>query len=83
MHVHQNAIFMCAPALPYVAACLAVSLDTHSKIQYNRRRDKDVNLSLKEEGWLVLRFWESDIETDIGRVVEAVREALYRRRDSK
>ena len=59
------------------------TLDTHSKIQYNRRRDKDVNLSLKEEGWLVLRFWESDIETDIGRVVEAVREALYRRRDSK
>lgn len=54
-----------------------------SKIQYNRGRDKDVNLSLKEEGWLVLRFWESDIDTDIGRVVEAVRETIYRRRDSK
>ncbi len=25
VHVHRNAIFMCAPALPYVAGCLAVA----------------------------------------------------------
>ena len=25
VHVHRNAIFMCAPALPYVAACLTVA----------------------------------------------------------
>jgi DNA mismatch endonuclease (patch repair protein) len=32
-----------------------------SKIRRNMERDKEVTARLTEEGWLVLRFWESDV----------------------
>ncbi len=32
-----------------------------SKISSNRKRDVNQTLLLKEDGWKVLRFWESDI----------------------
>lgn len=31
------------------------------KIERNIQRDKEVNAALQEDGWMVLRFWESDI----------------------
>ena len=31
------------------------------KILRNIKRDKDVNVSLRKDGWTVMRFWESDI----------------------
>ncbi len=31
------------------------------KIRRNVERDKTINLHLQENGWTVLRFWESDI----------------------
>lgn len=33
----------------------------NKKIENNIKRDKDVNLKLAEEGWIVLRFWGEDI----------------------
>ena len=41
------------------------------KLSRNVERDKEVNDALLAEGWLVLRFWESDIKKD---VMECVRE---------
>jgi DNA mismatch endonuclease (patch repair protein) len=35
-------------------------------------RDKEVNNALTQEGWLVLRFWESEIQMDLERCVESV-----------
>lgn len=35
----------------------------------NVERDKEVNDALTEAGWLVLRFWESDIKQDLDRCV--------------
>ncbi|MBU3916680.1 very short patch repair endonuclease [bacterium] len=32
------------------------------KIERNIARDKNVNHTLEKEGWVVLRFWESDIK---------------------
>ena len=32
-----------------------------NKIVSNMKRDKNVNNLLKEDGWKVLRFWESDV----------------------
>lgn len=46
-----------------------------NKIEDNIRRDKRVNRKLKEAGWIVMRFWETDIKSDgpeIGRVVARV-----------
>jgi len=35
------------------------------KILTNVERDKKVTFNLEKEGWIVLRFWESDIKKDI------------------
>lgn len=33
-----------------------------SKIRRNRKKDRDVNRRLREDGWLVLRVWEHSIK---------------------
>ncbi len=33
----------------------------HSKIERNIKRDKEVNEQLKAQGWMVFRFWETEI----------------------
>ncbi len=43
-----------------------------SKLSRNIERDKDVNDALLQEGWLVLRFWESDIQRDLEACVEEI-----------
>lgn len=35
------------------------------KITDNMERDKKVNVELQRQGWIVLRFWESDVKTNI------------------
>lgn len=40
----------------------------------NVERDKENNDALTELGWLVLRFWASDIEHDIERCIQKVRD---------
>ncbi|WP_296956369.1 very short patch repair endonuclease [uncultured Dialister sp.] len=44
------------------------------KIERNIERDKQVNDELTELGWLVLRFWESDIKKDLKNCVSSVLE---------
>ena len=43
-----------------------------AKLARNVERDKEVNDALTQEGWLVLRFWESEIQKDLGKCVETV-----------
>ena len=40
------------------------------KLKKNIERDKTVNMKLKENGWTVLRFWESDIRKNTDKCVE-------------
>ena len=35
------------------------------KIERNIERDKEVNEKLKQEGWRVLRFWESEVKKEL------------------
>lgn len=42
------------------------------KLMCNVARDKAVNDELTEMGWLVLRFWESDIKKDLQRCVDTI-----------
>lgn len=44
------------------------------KLTRNVERDKEVNDALLEEGWLVLRFWESDIKNDISKCLKQIKE---------
>ena len=42
------------------------------KLSRNVERDKEVNDALTQEGWLVLRFWESDIQKKLDTCVKIV-----------
>lgn len=42
------------------------------KLKRNIERDKEVNDELTESGWLVLRFWESDIKKDLQKCVDTI-----------
>lgn len=49
------------------------------KILRNIERDKEVNKKLKEEGWIVLRFWDYEIKKETERCVEKIIETLKKR----
>jgi len=40
------------------------------RLERNIERDKTVNMKLKEKGWTILRFWESDIRKNTDNCVE-------------
>ena len=42
------------------------------KIKRNIARDQEVNVKLKEEGYLVLRYWGKEIEKELDRVVDEI-----------
>ena len=42
------------------------------KLKRNVERDKEVNDELTDRGWLVLRFWESDIKKDLQKCVDMI-----------
>lgn len=47
-----------------------------AKIQRNIARDEQVNLMLRELGWVVLRFWDDQILRDTEECVRVVRRAM-------
>lgn len=46
------------------------------KLARNVERDKEVNDQLTQSGWLVLRFWESDIKKDIDDIIAEIMKYL-------
>ena len=42
------------------------------KIKRNQERDLEYTIRLRDEGWTVLRFWESEIKEDVDRCVEQI-----------
>ena len=46
------------------------------KILRNTERDKEVNRTLKREGWAVIRFWDFQIKKDIDKCIRKVQKAL-------
>ena len=49
------------------------------KIERNRERDKEVNKKLKEQGWVVLRFWESEVKNDIDLCILKIEEGMQKK----
>jgi DNA mismatch endonuclease, patch repair protein len=61
---------------------LDVELEKYSKywslkILTNVERDKKVTFNLENDGWTVLRFWESDIKEDVTACADEI-EAKYK-----
>lgn len=48
------------------------------KIKRNRERDLEYTIRLRDEGWTVLRFWESEIRNNVGGCVDVVISELQR-----
>ena len=48
------------------------------KLARNVERDKEVNDELIEAGWLVLRFWESEVKRDLPGCIKRLEEYLVR-----
>lgn len=51
-----------------------------AKIRGNVARDRSVDAELEEDGWDVLRFWETDVRRDATSVAKAVVERVRLRR---
>ena len=50
-----------------------------NKIKRNIERDLDQTISLRDDGWIVLRYWESDIKDNLLRIADEI-EDLYLRK---
>jgi DNA mismatch endonuclease (patch repair protein) len=51
-----------------------------AKIERNMARDEEVNAALNAAGWIVLRFWESDVKADLDQVVADIKVTIEERR---
>ena len=47
-----------------------------NKIIGNNERDKIVNKRLRKEGWVVLRFWESNIKKNVSKIVDKIQKCI-------
>lgn len=50
------------------------------KIQRNIQKDKEVNLGLRNEGWIVLRFWDFQVEKNLDKCIEKIRAIVATRK---
>ncbi|HMK06399.1 MAG TPA: very short patch repair endonuclease [Flavobacterium sp.] len=46
------------------------------KIRRNMERDKEVNIFLQQSGWLVLRFWSTEVRKNLNEVVTTIEIAV-------
>ena len=46
------------------------------KIKGNMRRDRENTKKLQAEGWVVLRFWVSDVESNLSGIADLIEEKL-------
>lgn len=53
----------------------------HTKIERNIQRDKEVNHSLKKDGWKVLRFWGKEIEKKLDLSVLRAENAILEQQE--
>lgn len=54
-----------------------------TKIRRNIERDKQVAAHLEEQGWTVLRLWESEVLADPERAAERVHDAVKRAKQGR
>jgi len=43
-----------------------------NKIKRNKERDLEITISLRDQGWTVLRFWEDNIKKDVNNCVAII-----------
>ena len=53
----------------------------NEKIKRNRERDLEYTIRLRDEGWTVLRFWESEIRNDLDKCIQQIVDIIYVRKN--
>ncbi len=53
-----------------------------AKIAGNIARDEGNNILLEQDGWLVIRLWETDVKHDIIRAASLIRQVVEEHRSS-
>ena len=53
----------------------------NEKIKRNRERDLEYTIRLRDAGWTVIRFWESEIRDDLDGCVTAVINTIQRQKE--
>ena len=51
-----------------------------TKIETNIKRDKKHNQILRKEGWVILRFWESEINKNVEKCINKLKKRLKNRK---
>lgn len=49
------------------------------KIERNIARDKEVNRTLKKEGWKVIRIWSKDLKSNVSEFADKIQKAVNTR----
>ena len=47
-----------------------------NKIKRNKERDLEATILLRDNGWVVLRFWDDETKKDLGKCVNKVLESV-------
>lgn len=47
------------------------------KIQHNKNRDLETDKILRSEGWVVLRFWQKDIDNNLEECVKIIKDTIF------
>lgn len=55
----------------------------NAKIERNKKRDKDVNLWFKKNEWLMLRFWEHKINSNLDECIKEIQDCLEKLKKKK
>lgn len=51
----------------------------HNKIKRNIERDREVTETLQNQGWIVLRFWEETIKSNLDNCIDTILETIGRK----
>ncbi len=51
------------------------------KLEHNVERDRAVNDALTEQGWLILRFWESDVKKNLDGCISQILQYIPSKKD--
>ena len=55
----------------------------NEKIKRNRERDLEYTIRLRDEGWTVLRLWESDIRNDLEKCVQQIMKVMHEKKQMR
>ncbi len=51
------------------------------KIKRNIERDLENTIALRDNGWIVLRYWETEIRKELNRIIDEIIRCIYSQKE--